>query len=81
MRALHGVGSRDRGEWHEWTGKAYHVRRRLNAKEQAKVGEVLDVRGAPEAMKRFAAIQHLLPQQAVEIALEEITGEMNHGNG
>lgn len=81
MRALHGVGSRERGEWHDWTGTAYHVRRRLNAKEQAKVGDVLDVRGKPEAMERFAAIQSLLPQRAVEIAMEEIAGETSHGNG
>lgn len=80
MRALHGVGSRERGEWHEWTGKAYHVRRRLNAKEQATVGDVLDVRGKPEAMERFAAIQSVLPQQAVEMALVEIAGEVSHGN-
>lgn len=81
MRALHGVGSRERGEWHDWTGKAYHVRRRLNAKEQAIVGDVLDIRGKPEAIERFAAIQSVLPQQAAEMALVEITGEMSYGDG
>lgn len=74
MRSLHGVGSRERGEWHDWTGKAYHVRRRLSAKEQLQVGEVLDVRGTAEAMERFAAIKSVLPQRAAEMALEEIAG-------
>ena len=61
LGALRGVGDVSRGEWEEWTGRAYHVRRRLSAHEQQSVGNVVDIRGTPEAALRLAAVRHLLP--------------------
>jgi hypothetical protein len=63
--ALEGVGAASMGEWHEWTGAAYHVRRRLTDQEQARVGAVVDVRGSAEAAQRVAripiAVRRLIP--------------------
>lgn len=74
MRALHRVGAQHLGEWHDWTGRAYHVRRRLHANEQAIVGDVKDIRRTDEAMERLAAIAQIIPRQAAQIALQEIGG-------
>lgn len=71
-QALIGVGDRARGEWHEWTGHAYHVRRRLNADEQLQVGSACDLRRTEEAQKRFAAARAFLPPRAVALAIEEL---------
>lgn len=71
MRHLAGVGNR-KHEWHEWSGYAYHVRRRLTEEEQKAVGPVIDLRGTDEAKQRLEAIRHLIPTAAVRIALEEI---------
>ncbi len=60
---LQGVGSILLGQWEEWTGKAYHVRRRLTAKEQEQVGDVIDIRGTDEAERRRAAVQSYLPRE------------------
>lgn len=60
-KVLDGVGDATLGEWREWTGRAYHLRRRLSATEQAVVGEVVDVRGTPEAERRLRPVRHLLP--------------------
>ena len=60
--ALQGVGSKALGEWIEWTGTYYHIRRRLTKDEQKKVGDMVDVRGTDEAMKRAEAVQRFLPQ-------------------
>lgn len=32
--ALAGVGSVDSGQWEDWTGRAFHIRRRLSEAEQ-----------------------------------------------
>ncbi|HZR50090.1 MAG TPA: hypothetical protein VFB06_11280 [Streptosporangiaceae bacterium] len=40
-RQLAGVGDASLGEWREWTGKAFHIRRRLTAREQRAVGTVV----------------------------------------
>ncbi len=56
LDALAGVGDADLGEWEEWTGYAFHVRRRLTPAEQAPIGEVVDVRGTPEAKRRLARV-------------------------
>lgn len=69
--ALPGVG--DVGhEWHEWTGFAYHIRRRLTPAEQAEVGDVRDIRGTPEAQARYNRCAALLPQVARRMAREEL---------
>ncbi len=61
LDALQGVGSVALGQWEEWTGTYYHVRRRLTREEQKQVGNMLDVRGTAEAIKRHAAVQCYLP--------------------
>lgn len=60
-RALDGVGDPSLGEWSEWTGRAYHLRRRLSAAEAEQVGEVVDIRGTHEADLRLMPVAHLLP--------------------
>jgi hypothetical protein len=64
--ALVGVGDTTLGEWQEWTGKAYHIRRRLTDAEAALVGPVVDVRGTPEAERRLARVRHRLPKGYTE---------------
>lgn len=58
---LAGVGDPELGEWHEWSGYAHHVRRRLTPAEAATVGPVRDIRGTYEATKRLAAVRRHLP--------------------
>ncbi len=70
--ALEGVGDASLGEWTEWTGVAFHVRRRLTAEEQATVGPVVDVRGTKEAQQRMESAWPDLPPRARRIAAEEI---------
>lgn len=59
--ALAGVGDASRGEWEEWSGRAYHLRRRLSADEQAQVGDAVDVRGTGEEARRLQAARAYLP--------------------
>lgn len=61
LEALQGVGDADRGEWMEWTGTYFHIRRRLRRKEQQSIGEARDIRGTEEAVRRRAAVQRYLP--------------------
>lgn len=61
LESLVGVGDAEAGEWEEWTGRAFHVRRRLSPDEQELVGAVIDIRGTPEVDKRLAPVRHLLP--------------------
>lgn len=65
LLALKGVGDAAVGEWEEWTGRAYHIRRRLTAREQLGVGEVVDIRGTDEAKRRHAAAQRRVPMLAL----------------
>lgn len=58
--ALAGVGD-PTGEYEEFSGRAFHLRRRLSLVEQASVGEVVDVRGTPEEERRLRPVLHLLP--------------------
>ncbi len=61
LDALQGVGSVALGQWEEWSGKAYHIRRRLTCEEQKHVGDVLDIRKTAEAAQRRAAVLSYLP--------------------
>lgn len=67
--ALAGVG--EGKDILEWTGYAFHLRRRLTAAEQAIVGDVVDCRGTDEWQRRFDAIKARLPEIARRMALEE----------
>jgi len=68
LKALAWVGDASLGEWHESTGRAYHVRRRLSPSEEPTVGPVVDVRGTPEARRRLARVARYVPP---EMPLEE----------
>lgn len=72
---LHGVGNPVR-EWQEFTGRAYHLRRRLTKYEQSFVGEAVDCRQTDEAIRRFNAAKDWLPAKAVEFALQELGAEV-----
>jgi hypothetical protein len=69
--ALAGVGDSSK-EWQKWTGRAFHLRRRLTREEQLLIGEAIDYRGTEEGLKRFEATKGLLPATAVEMALQEL---------
>ena len=70
LKALEGVGDRQH-EWHEWTGFAYHIRRRLTPEEVQWPEEVRDIRGTPEASARYRRMAALLPPRAQRVAREE----------
>jgi hypothetical protein len=55
------VGAAELGQWEEWTGRAFHLRRRLSPVEAEQVGPVVDVRHTPEQMRRFEALRLVLP--------------------
>lgn len=59
--ALNGVGANLLGEWEQWTGRAFHLRRRLRPEEEAMVGPALDVRGTTEARLRLQNVRRWLP--------------------
>lgn len=59
---LEGAGAADLGEWPQWTGRAFHLRRRLSVEEAGMVGPVVDVRGTFEAEVRLRPVRHLLPE-------------------
>ena len=61
LDALSGVGDASRGEWEEWTGYAYHVRRRLSLREERAVGPAIDIRGTTEADARLRRVRQWLP--------------------
>ena len=71
MIALAGVGDANLGQWQEWTGFAFHVRRRLTAEEQAITGDAIDCRGTDEWQKRYDAMKDKLPAPALGMAIQE----------
>lgn len=66
MAAILRVGDPTLGEWEEWSGYAYHVRRRLTPIELQAVGPVVDVRGTSESKARLAAVARWLPKDYTE---------------
>lgn len=68
-RELAGVGDASLGEWREWSGRAYHLRRRLTAEEAEQVGPVKDVRGTWEAKKRADRVRRFCPGDIIEMEL------------
>lgn len=60
------MGDATLGEWPEWTGQAFHLRRRLSEREAVLVGPVKDVRGTPEAWKRADAVREFCPPEIIE---------------
>ena len=60
-RALAGVGDAALGEWEEWGGYAFHVRRRLHVREVPYVGPVVDVRGTLDGQRRCARMRRDVP--------------------
>lgn len=63
LSELLGIGDASLGEWYEWTGRAYHVRRRLTLAEERRVGPLVDVRGSTEAVARLRAVVGFYPAQ------------------
>jgi hypothetical protein len=59
LLALHGVGAPRDGQWDEWTGRAFHLRRRLTTEEAIQVGGMLDIRGTPAVEERLAEVKAL----------------------
>jgi hypothetical protein len=68
---LEGWGDASRGEWIEEYG-AFHLRRRLSAIEEQRVGPAIDMRDSDEGMKRLKKIAAFLPTQAILLAKEEL---------
>lgn len=60
------------GEWAEWTGRAFHLRRRLNSREAQSVGPVVDIRRTPEAARRAARLGDLLRHVPAEALIDEL---------
>jgi hypothetical protein len=56
LAELDGLGDPRLGEWREWSGSAFHLRRRLSTAEQVRVGPPVDIRGTDEARQRVAAL-------------------------
>jgi hypothetical protein len=71
-RQLAGVGDPSLGEWREWTGRAFHLRRRLSAREQRAVGPVVDIRGSEEARRRAERLGPMLGYAPAEVLAEEL---------
>ncbi len=53
---------------------AFHVRRRLAAREAAMTGPVVDIRRTPEARLRAAALGTMLRLAPPEVLIDELGG-------
>jgi hypothetical protein len=72
-RQLAGVGDAVVGEWREWTGRAFHIRRRLSAAEVERTGlTVVDVRRTAEARRRAATLGGLLSYAPEDVLADEL---------
>jgi hypothetical protein len=70
---LDGFGDANAGEWTDDRPRAFHLRRRLSAIEQQRVGAAVDCRCTLEASERFEKIRHLLPPAAIQLAAMELS--------
>jgi hypothetical protein len=75
LRVLDGLGDPTLGEWREWTGRAFHIRRRLTPAEESVVGPVVDVRGTEDARRRAAELGPILRHAPAHIVADEVGGE------
>jgi hypothetical protein len=75
-KELVNVGDASRGEWREWTGRAFHIRRRLSAAEEKVTGPVADIRGALEARQRAVRLGSLLQMAPPEVLAGELGGAL-----
>jgi hypothetical protein len=73
-RQLRGVGDPALGEWREFTGKAFHLRRRLTPREARSVGPVRDIRRSPEAAVRAARLGDMLAYAPPDVLADEVGG-------
>lgn len=71
MSVLEGVGVKSR-QWEEWTGTAFHLRRRLTNGEQAAIGEAVDIRFTEEAIARALQMGPMLSRIPDEMLREEL---------
>ena len=71
-RQLSGVGDASLGEWREWTGRAFHIRRRLTPAEERRTGPVQDIRATQEARDRARAVGPMLRYAPREVLAEEL---------
>lgn len=60
---LEGFGDAGRGEWTEPRPRAFHLRRRLTAKEQEITGDAVDIRGTVEEKLRIVTLVSELPDR------------------
>lgn len=74
LMALEGVGDEVAGQWEEYTGRAFHIRRRLTNEEQEPIGPAVDIRGTQEAQNRINAIRIVRPYLPAEILMAELHG-------
>ena len=72
MAELDGVGDVQKGQWEEWTGRAYHIRRRLHDAEEVTIGPAVDCRGTAEWNRRYDAAKMELPEMAKRLASQEM---------
>lgn len=75
-RQLAGLGDPGLGEWREWSGRVFHLRRRLTAAEEAITGPVADIRRTPEARRRAAAVGGMLRLAPAEVLADEIGDDL-----
>lgn len=70
---LNGFGDSVAGEWTEHRPLAFHLRRRLSASEQQRIGEAIDCRNTEEAARRLEQMrQFLRPGIGMKMALKEL---------
>ena len=63
IKALRQVGDATRGQWEEWSGFAYQIKRRMTPQEEvlARIDALRDIRGTEEENARYDAVQKLYP--------------------
>jgi hypothetical protein len=59
-------------EWHECSGYAYHIRRRLTVEKQKITGAPIDCRNTNDGLRRYETIKSSLPAIAKFMVQEEL---------